>query len=66
MTNATTKATHANVHATSMCFGGFRATVMAGTRVVSSMHFPTKGWGQKLTDASYVSMKNWLAQFGVA
>lgn len=60
------KATHANVEATSMCFGGFRATVMAGKQVLGSLHFSTKGWGQKHVDASYKAMKKWLAQFGVS
>ncbi len=61
-----TKPTHAAVHATSMCFGGFRATIMAGKSVVASQHFSTKGWGQQHTDASYKAMKAWVAGFGVA
>ena len=71
MTNAnqtkgeTMKPTHANVHATSMCFGGFRATVMAGNKVVASRHFKCNGWGKSHSDAAWNAMKKWMAQFGV-
>ena len=66
MTQLRQKATHANVHATEMCFGGFRATVMSGKTVVASCHFGSKGWGQQHVEDSWKSMKTWLAGFGVA
>ena len=65
MKNPWTKPTHAIVEATSMCFGGFRATVMNGKTVVSSQHFATKGWGQNYVEKSYLKMKKWLADFGI-
>ena len=60
-----TKPTHANVHGTEAGYGGFRATIMAGSTVVASQHFATKGPGQKAVDTSYKEMKDWIAGFGV-
>ena len=61
----TQTATHANVHATSMAFGGFRATVMNGKTVVASKHFKAKGWGKTHVNAAHAAMKKWIATFGV-
>jgi len=59
-------ATSAQVIATSMCFGGFRATIFSGSKQIASQHFAAKGWGNHHVNAAHKAMKTWMAAFGVS